>query len=1678
MEEAGKFMLKEQVVERLEGCEIRGLTFDVLSAAEIAKLSSVRITHGTMYSSGTVLKPAPHGPMDLHLGANRAEKSSDTGRCQTCGGDWDECAGHWGYVQLPYPVFHVGYFKHVFFILYCVCKSCGAMLMSDSEKLKYLKRMRRYAHDPIYKMRVFKALVAASKKILTCRYCDADQGMLRRVNQGTPDKFMKIQHEIKTKDSEGRTTKIVEDLDAMKVYSIFARIPPGDREVLYISRPENLLYTSLPVPPSAIRPSINLGDAGINDDDLSACLHEIMLSVNRLEESDDYGQGMRNTLREAEILQLHAARFINSEYPQLENALNVATNNTGKVGRGVAQRLKGKEGRFRCNLSGKRVDFSGRTVISPDPNCPIPSLVVPIWSAMRLTFPERVCDFNIASLRQAVINGTEIWPGALAIKRKGDAYKVSLKFVNRRQVAANLQIGDIVERHLKNNDAVLFNRQPSLHRMSIMAHKALVMPWRTLRFNECVCSPYNADFDGDEMNCHLPQTLEAKAEAFTLMGVVNNLTTPKNGEPLISPTQDFLSGSWMICHKDVFMTRDRLSLYCCYFMDGLIEIEIPPPAIVKPMELWTGKQLYNLLIRPNRKQKVVVNFELKERDFQKPKNGEAPCMCPHDGYVVFQRSELMCGAVGKKVIGGGSKEGLFFHVIRDNNAQTAAELMGRVAKLTGRWFANRGMTIGIDDVTPSAEITRLKALMLQDGLNKVAHHVASYNSGTMTPDPGSSIEQTLESRSKSALDDLREKGGKLAVDKLHPLNKPLIMFLSGAKGALINMAQMIALVGQQNVNGKRIWDGFVRRTLPHYAPHLVKSPKAKGFVANSFYTGLTPDEFFFHTMSGREGLVDTAVKTADTGYMQRRLVKALEDLSVKYDMTVRTSDGQIVQFVYGDDSLNPQLMELKTHLVDFSVAFKHVTAMQPPNAAQLRSLAGLAAAPPRMTGENAHGKRPYASLTASSASEPGNSTFEMEQKKLRSGDQVLPGPEGASGADGRMAVGTETAEVSEIGGERGRGAVGEFSLSLEDPDVILPPTSDTLPKSLLRDFFADMQMDSTFPRSVRQKVGFLRHFLKRCYPDEGPELAALRLLTSPDSSILQNDQLLSQLRLQLIAHLVVWRWLPASKRNAPILPYELLEWSDWLLRHCRELQSEHVEKSETKARSERPTHQKKTETLRNFGSEAAAYCVRLAENLAASRAQEGELGALTREEYTTCIFKYREEVASGVLRREADAVDSRQAVTNSLERRLWIVPGGKLSSAAKTLASTDSSGEFKRWRISSSNWHTVTHLLDFCRLLWRKFGKALIQAGEAVGAIGAQSIGEPGTQMTLKTFHFAGVASMNVTLGVPRIKEIINAASKIMTPIIMVPLSMNQHSMAFAKMMKSRIESTRLGQLCTYIKQVLAPEGAWVVIRLSRETIQGNFLNVDSESVKESIIAAGSIGKLKLREQLIEVVHKWKLIVKPPGIGGGTTLGLSFQLTTLVDGLLDVRVAGIPSIIRGGIIQDVEKNSTEQATYSLAVEGKGLLQLISCEGVDAYKVRSNDIIEIRDVLGVEAARQTIINEIKGCMDAYGLDIDQRHLTLLGDVMTFRGEVLGISRHGIQKMRASVLSAASFEETNEHLYEAAAHMKSESVKGVSESIILGKRVALGTGSFDLLFGRNIPNLVPKNRSFLLSKFTRK
>ena len=514
-----------------------------------------------------------------------------------------------------------------------------------------------------------------------------------------------VKHNEQLRANLGR---VQDDLNPIRVLGILKKISPTDCEILDVAdRPENLILTHLPVPPVCIRPSVEMdGVSGSNEDDITMKLIQIIEVNNVLRQGLDKGLAITNLMENWDFLQIQCAMYINSELP----GLSLQFQGPGKPLRGFVQRLKGKQGRFRGNLSGKRVDFSGRTVISPDPNLRIEELGVPLHVAKLMTYPEVVSQHNIEMVRERVRNGMNRHPGANFVKFKSGGTQY-LKYGDRRRVASELKFGDIVERHLHDGDVVLFNRQPSLHKMSIMAHRARILPWRTLRFNECVCAPYNADFDGDEMNIHCPQTEEARTEAINLMNVHNNLCTPKNGEILVAAIQDFLTASYVLTSKDQFLDRAAVGLLVAYMGDALMSVDLPTPAIIAPVELWTGKQVFGLLIRPRVCDQIFVNLEVAEKCYTKKNKS----MCPRDGYVCFQNSELICGQLGKATLGSGNKVGLFYVMNSEYGTGVTAATMNRVAKLSARWLGTRGFSIGIDDVTPGAKLKHEKEKTVNKG---------------------------------------------------------------------------------------------------------------------------------------------------------------------------------------------------------------------------------------------------------------------------------------------------------------------------------------------------------------------------------------------------------------------------------------------------------------------------------------------------------------------------------------------------------------------------------------------------------------------------------------------------------------------------------------------------------------------------------------------------------------------------------------------------------------------------------------------------------------------------------------------------------------------------------------------------------------------------------------------------
>ncbi|KAK4447946.1 DNA-directed RNA polymerase III subunit RPC1 [Podospora aff. communis PSN243] len=1491
---------KQQLVDQLPR-RLKALKFGIQSQQDIVSQAVLEVSDNMLYDVEKGRTPFPHGPLDPRMGT-----SSKNGTCATCLLPLADCPGHFGHVRLPLPVFHIGYLKYIQSTLQNICKDCSKVLLEEKLRRDTLRELRRPGIDNLRRTTILKKVNEQCRKAKTCPYCGSVQGVIKKLsvmklvhdkyatyNRSTAQKKVapvsKVEFDASFEraksflpDLDKHAKRAMEDLNPLKVLKLFQAISPNDCELLGINpsegRPEMFLWQYVPAPPICIRPSVQQETAS-NEDDITSKLSEIILYAGHLRNSLRKGVALSNIMEQWEFLQLQVGLYVNSEVPGLQQP------GFGKPVRGFCQRLKGKQGRFRGNLSGKRVDFSGRTVISPDPNLSIEEVAVPQLVAEKLTFPERVNNKNIEKLRQCILNGAAIWPGAQSVTKKDGGIKFNLKFGGRsvrEDRARELQCGDVVERHLEDGDVVLFNRQPSLHKLSIMSHRAKIRPWRTFRLNECVCTPYNADFDGDEMNLHVPQTEEARAEAMELMGVKHNLATPKNGEPIIAATQDFITAAYVLTSKDRFYDRRAFTYICTHMLLGDTHMDLPPPAIMKPKMLWTGKQIFNVLMRPNKDSKVLVNLECKNKVYKKKDGNEIPDMDINDSYLVVRNSEVMCGRMDKSTVGGGKKNSVFYVILRDFGPDDAAAAMNRLAKLCARHLGICGFSIGVGDVFPSGTLTDAKMSLVNDAYVKCDELIDTFNKGKLEKAAGCNLEETLENKISGILSGVRQQAGDYCVNNLSPYNAPLIMAKSGSKGSDINVAQMVACVGQQIIGGKRVADGFQDRTLPHFHKNS-RQPPSKGFVKNSFYTGLWPPEFLFHAISGREGLVDTAVKTAETGYMSRRLMKSLEDLSTQYDDTVRTSGGGIVQFQFGADRLDPLDMEGEAMPVNFDRTWDHAQSI---------------------TWDNAE-----ASLLPREISEMCKQILDIQRSKYVR----------------RHLVTGEELHYEE-----------DKIHSSNDYDVMIAIDEHEGARLFLSSIQEYVGKRALKLATARKTVG-----LDPCLPDDDPKL------------------------LKSFA-----KWEAEQQAKGRRFPSDL----DAEEREQQEIHTEQVAKVSKSA-------------LERF--------------------------------IQTCLNKYR---------------------------------------------------------------------------------KAQTEPGHAVGAVGAQSIGEPGTQMTLKTFHFAGVAGMSITQGVPRIKEIINASQKISTPVITCTLD-NDHDIKAAKVVKARIEKTYISDITKYIDDEWLPDVAKITIKLDLDALKEMELGISMRNIADAICKAKKLklkiepDDLRIGADTIEVIvrntyhditaaksmAKKRAVAAEKGVtilGGDESAASDFQLRVnfLKRLLPQVTVCGYPEAARA-IIQTAEDEKNKGAFKNkVLVEGYGLRACMTTVGVVGTKAYTNSVMECRDVLGIEAARTTIAKEIGSVMGDMG--IDPRHMDLLADVMTYKGEVLGITRFGLAKMRDSVLQLASFEKTPDHLFDAAAGMKTDTIEGVSECIIMGQSMSIGTGAFQVVRRLGIRNSQVAAKPYLFESIWRK
>jgi DNA-directed RNA polymerase beta' subunit len=823
--------------------------------------------------------------------------------CHTCNQNNIFCPGHFGHINLPRPVYYIQFLPVIFKVLKCVCWRCSALLVNkDENEIKSLltkktSGMKRF--DTIYKL---------SNK-LKCYSCGVN-GTRQPDNFTKDNNVVKIFGEFKNTDSNEKSLKKFFPVE--EVERIFRNITDEDCEILGFSklwsRPEWMICSVFPVPPPCVRPSVKNDSGQRSEDDLTHKLSDIIKSCNALKDKIDSNAPADKIEDWTQVLQLHIITFVDNENSKFKPAIH----RSGRPLKSVTQRLKSKEGRIRGNLMGKRVDFSARSVITPDPNISIDQLGVPLQIAMNLTFPEVVNDYNKNKLTVLLKNGPGVYPGAKLLRQISNNNRViRLKSQDRNSII--LQNGDILERHLLDDDIVLFNRQPSLHKMSMMAHKIkIVIPpegvsYSTFRLNVSVTKPYNADFDGDEMNMHVPQSLQTRMELKELASVQYQIISPRIIKPVISIVQDTLLGVFKITNSNVFVNRNRMMNLMMW--NSLFDGQLPIAEVQQPFMRWTGRQILSSIIPDG------INIKMS--------NGLLDGFLDDEKNIVIVDGDLKHGIIDEFIYSSQTK-GLIHSIYNDYGPIICKNFLDDTQNIITNWLTGTSHSVGISDLIADSFIKDKFHNLVSDMKIEVDKIMQSLHLNIFKNSKAKTNNEAFEEEVNKKLNEVLNKSGKLALNSLDKYNRMTNMVNSGSKGKASNVSQILALLGQQNVEGKRISYGFTDRTLPHYTKYD-DGPESRGFVENCFMDGLSPQEFFFHAMGGREGVIDTAIKTAETGYLQRKLVKAMEDYKVYTDFTVRNATGNIIQFLYGEDGIESVKLE-RQNVRTLDMSDEHINA--------------------------------------------------------------------------------------------------------------------------------------------------------------------------------------------------------------------------------------------------------------------------------------------------------------------------------------------------------------------------------------------------------------------------------------------------------------------------------------------------------------------------------------------------------------------------------------------------------------------------------------------------------------------------------------------------------------------------------------------------------------------------------
>jgi DNA-directed RNA polymerase subunit A' len=1132
--------------------QVSALKFRLFSPEMIKKVGAAKIVTPELYDIDGF--PVDGGLMDLRLGA------IDPGvRCRTCGKRVKECPGHPGSIELARPVLHIKYIGLIETCLRSFCPKCGKLLLSHEKQMGLTPGQR-------------------AKKARDAKKCPHCNEVIEKVKLEKPSTFFIGKKRLSPIEIKDRLLNI------------------SDEEIKRIGvntktcRPEWAVMSLLLVPSVTVRPSITLETGERSEDDLTHKLSDIIRANQRLWENLNAGAPEVIIEDLWDLLQYHVTTFFDNNVTRIPPARH----RSGQPLKTITERIKGKEGRIRHNLAGKRVNYSARTVVSPDPSLKLNEVGVPFEVARIITVAETVTTLNIEEMKKLIDQGDK-YPGASYVIRP-DGKRKKITDDLKEELKNEIKAGYKIERHLRDGDVVLFNRHPTLHKQGLMAHFVKVLPYRTFRLHPAAAFPYNADFDGDEMNIHSPQNEEALAESRVLLNINNNIISSKNNSNLCGTIGDAITGAYILGKEEMSKADADQLLYSA----GIINSS--------KLKTLDGKSIFAQVI---------------------PKGSSIKIPDEINGSNSF-----------------GAEEGKMVKTIDEEFGREAAvDSIIKAFTLGMTHLSRKGYTLALEDLNVSDKVKKVTSEIVADAEKRTAEIIRKCESKELELIPGKTIEETRETRILQILNDVRTEIAKVVADNFPADANLSKMITSKAGGSMLNVTQIGCCVGQQSLWNKRISLGYTDRTLSFFKRGDL-SAESRGFIKSSFFKGLTPTEFFFGAITGRDALMDLALRTPKSGYLYRRLVSALQDLKVEYDGTVRDASENIVEFSYGDDGKDVA----KLHLKD---------------------------------------------------------------------DKVCP--------------------------------------------------------------------------------------------------------------------------------------------------------------------------------------------------------------------------------------------------------------------------------------------------------------------------------GEAVGVTTAQSFGEASTQMVLNVFHYAGVAQMQITLGLPRLIEILDARKQPSTPLMELYLEKEFNNEKEARILAEKIKEVKLKEIVSEIK-----------IDFANRKIE---IELDAKALKSVHSGPGKI---------VERLQEKGFSVK----GNDLRITLSLpekdfkEIYKLKEKLKDTIISGVKKVSQVVVAQ-------RGKDYIVMTAGSNLSDIIKVKGVDKDKVFSNDIHDVSSVFGIEAARETVIREIKGVLESQGLDVNDRHLKLIADAMTSSGVVKGVTRMGIISDKASILARATFETPDKQFVDATIKGGRDELRSVIENILLNQPIPVGTGLPGLLVKVTGPLTKPKS-----------